>query len=273
MQKFTGLIAMTLLLGATCGGSVAFAQAQAQGIAQGGKAQAALDEGAKTGKLTFIVFSKEDNPAVRKMTETVNAGVKKHEGKAHTISVSVSSPSEQAVVDRYQLSRAPMPLTLAIAPNGAMTGIFAKEITAERFEDAFVTPTMMTCMKSLQEDRLVFVCVQKSDKGIAPGAIKDLQLDPQFKDRIVVVSLNSADPAETKFLGQMKIDPQQPMLGTTAVLLAPPGVMIGKYDATSTAAQIAGALHAAGKCCNDPNCKHNHAPAPQATRPTASKRN
>lgn len=236
------------------------------------RAQAALDESARTGKLAFIVFYKEDNPATRKMTETVNAGVKKREGKALTANVVASSPAEQAVIERFKLSRAPMPLTLAVAPNGAVTGIFAKEITEERFEDAFVTPTMMTCMKSLQEDRLVFVCVQKSEKALVPAAVKDMQLDPQFKNRIVVISMNSADTQEIKFLNQMQIDPNKATLGTTAVLLAPPGVLIGKFDATASAAQIASALHHAGKCCDDPNCKHNQAPQTQATRPTTAKR-
>jgi hypothetical protein len=34
--------------------------------------------------------------------------------------------------------------------------------------------------------------------------------------------------------------------------------MVGKFPATATKAQLASELHAAGKCCDDPNCKHNH---------------
>jgi hypothetical protein len=41
------------------------------------------------------------------------------------------------------------------------------------------------------------------------------------------------------------------------VVLAPPGVLVGKFPASATSDQIGAALHAAGKCCNDPNCKHN----------------
>lgn len=265
MKRDSHWIMLSLFLGAISTASLSFAQ-------DTGKAQAALDEASRTGKIAFIVFYKEDNAAFRKMDEVVKAGVKRQEAKALGVSIVASNPAEQAIVERFQLSRAPMPLTLAIAPNGAITGVFAKELTEERFADAFVTPTMMTCMKSLQEDRLVFVCVQKSEKGIVPNAVKEMQNDPQFKNRIVVVSLNSADPDETKFLNQMQINPKQPMLGTTAVLLAPPGVLIGKYDATSTATQIATALHQAGKCCDDPNCKHNHPAPTQATRPTTTKR-
>ena len=54
----------------------------------------------------------------------------------------------------------------------------------------------------------------------------------------------------------MEIDPAA-FSGSTVVVLAPPGVLVGKFPATATAAEIAAKLHAAGKCCDDPNCKHN----------------
>lgn len=236
------------------------------------KAQAALDQAAETGKYTFLVFYKEDNFAFRKMTEVINTNVQKRADKATSTVIQVTNPAEQAVIEKFQASRAPMPLTLAVAPNGAITGIFSKEMTNERFEEALVTPTMMRCMKSLQDNRLVFVCVNKTEKSLIPNGVKEMQQDPQFKDRIVVLSMQINDLEETRFLGQMHIDPKSTIASTTAVLLAPPGVMIGKYDATATGAQIASALHQAGKCCDDPNCKHNHAPAPQASKPSATKR-
>jgi hypothetical protein len=34
-------------------------------------------------------------------------------------------------------------------------------------------------------------------------------------------------------------------------------VLVGKFGPAVTKDEIAAALHAAGKCCNDPNCKHN----------------
>jgi hypothetical protein len=40
------------------------------------------------------------------------------------------------------------------------------------------------------------------------------------------------------------------------VVMAPPGVLVGKFIGSTTKDQIAAQLHAAGKCCNDPNCKH-----------------
>jgi hypothetical protein len=72
------------------------------------------------------------------------------------------------------------------------------------------------------------------------------------------------DPAEARFYQQMKLSPNQ-VNGPYAVLIAPPGVLIGHFDTKASAEQIAAAIHKAGKCCEDENCKHNH--APQATAP------
>ena len=65
------------------------------------------------------------------------------------------------------------------------------------------------------------------------------------------------DPAEVAFLEQLKIDPGT-VRGSTTAFLAPPAVLVGKYGPAATKNEMAAALHAAGKCCNDPNCKHNH---------------
>lgn len=252
-------------------GSSALAQAPASRPAEPSKAEAALGRASEAGKFAFVVFYKEDNSAVQAMAGVIKAGVQQRDDKAAVVFVQVTNPADRALVERYEVSRAPMPLTLVVAPNGAVTGVFSKEITDEKIDEAIVTPTMMRCMKSLQDNRLVFVCVQTAEQAVVPAAVKELQADPQFKDRITLVSMQLRDPEEVRFLKQMQINPDQ-TTAVTAVLLAPPGVLIGKFDGTATAAQVAAALHKAGKCCDDPNCKHGHAPARQANQPATSRR-
>jgi hypothetical protein len=64
------------------------------------------------------------------------------------------------------------------------------------------------------------------------------------------------DATEARFLTEMEFKPGE-LSDSMVVVLAPPGVLVGKYPASVTTDQIATDLHAAGKCCNDPNCKHN----------------
>ena len=236
-----------------------FAMAQARtaapATALASKAQTAIEQAAKDGKYTFLMFYKTTDAASNAMSATLKEALAEKAEQAVVAYVQVGNPAEQALVTKYDVSRAPMPMTVAIAPNGAMTGMFAQRVTAEKLGDAFVTPTMMFTMKNLQENKLVLVTVQGSAKAPAPVAIKDFQSDPHFKDRIVTTSLQGADPQEAKFLGQMQIDPLTKV--THTVLLAPPGVMVGKFDAVATKDEIAAALAKAGKCCDDVNCKHH----------------
>ena len=245
--------------------------AKAPAAATASKLQTTLDQAAESGKFTFIVFYKEDTPAVRAMAQVAKDGVAKRQDKATLALAQVTNPAEAELVKKFDVARAPMPLTLAVAPNGAVTGLFSKELKDEHFDAAIVTPTMTRCMKSLQDNKMVFVCVQTTDKPVVPTAVNDMRADPLFKDRITLVSMQLRDPEETRFLSQMQIDPKQ-VKGVTVVLLAPPGVMIGKYDSSATKDQVAAALHKAGKCCDDPNCKHAHGATQQATKPSTPRR-
>ena len=163
-----------------------------------------------------------------------------------------------------------MPLCVGFAPNGAVTGLFQKVPTAEEFANAFVTPTMSRCMKNMQAGKIVFVCVQGStDASVATG-VSSFQSAPEFKDRVATVALDTTDPAEGDFLKQLEIDAAN-SANITTVLLAPPGVLVGKYTAEVSFEKMAADLHAAGKCCDDPNCKHHKPQAGKANATTTNK--
>lgn len=235
--------------------------------ASASQAEAALEKAAADGKYTFLVFYKTNDAATQAVAATLKEGLGTRSEIAIGAYVQVGQPGDKALVDKFDVSRAPMPMTIAVAPNGAITGMFAQKLTAEGIENSFVTPTMMRCMKSLQEGKLVFVCVQGAAKAPAPASLKDFQADPHFKDRLVAYSMLAADSAEAKFRKQMQIDVAKAK-GTTTVLLAPPGVLVGKFDEFVSKDEIAAALAKAGKCCEDPNCKH-HQHAPQTAAPPA----
>ena len=112
------------------------------------KVQAALDTSAKGDKFTFVVFAKGDSPAYQAMLQTVKEGVAARSKQATYIAADASAAAEQAMVEKIGVGRAPMPLTVAIAPNGAVTGIFPKTVTDQQMTDSIVAPTMMRCWKT-----------------------------------------------------------------------------------------------------------------------------
>lgn len=231
-----------------------------------------LDTAAGEGKFAFIVFRRDDGPAAQTLTKSIQDGLGTRAEQAAIIQASIADPANKAVVDRFAVARAAMPMALVVAPNGAITGVFSKTPDANLIEASFATPTMTKCMKSMQEGKLVLVNVQPHSKAGTPRAISDFQADPMYKDRVVTVSMVASDSAEGKFMKQMQLEPGR-LLSPTIVFLAPPGVMVGKFDGSATKDQLAGALHQAGKCCDDPNCKHGQpAASPRSANQPAQPR-
>jgi hypothetical protein len=234
----------------------------AQGAPAASQTQQVLATAAAEKKYTFLVFYKDNDSATRTMAQTVKSGVESRGDRATWTYVNVANPTEKPLVDRFGVSRAPMPLTVAVAPNGAMTKLTPTSITDEQIEKSFVTPAMAVCMKSMQDGRLVLVCIQSNPQPVIPPGVRDFANDPEFKNRTAIVPVHSGNPAEAELVRQLEAD--SITKGATTVFLAPPGVLVGKFGPTATKDQLAVALHKAGQCCDDPNCKHN-----QAAQPTA----
>lgn len=154
--------------------------------------------------------------------------------------------------------------TLVTAPNGAITGVFAQRVTDHQLAETFVTPAMSHCMKSMQDGKVVFLCVQTTTQLLVPQGVADFLADPEFKERTKIVPVQAADPAEAQLLSELEVGAAQADQPNT-VFFAPPGVLVGKFGVASTKAEILAALHKAGKCCNDPHCKHDRAAGPNGS--------
>lgn len=245
-------------------GSVAMAQ---QGAAPS-RAEARSDATTEA-KYSFLVFYKANNAATKAMIETVQSALVGSEDRATLGFANIADPAYKELVAQYSLSRAPMPLTLAIAPNGAVTGAFSQQVSAEELAGAFVSPAMMHCMKATQEGRIVLVHVHMSERAALPIGVREFCADKLYKDRVSVIGLRADDATEATFLAHVEVDSslQEPV----TVMIAPPGAFVGKFAPTATKDEMATALHKAGKCCEDENCKHNQ--KSQATKPTGARRN
>jgi hypothetical protein len=217
--------------------------------------QEALAQAAGQQKFALVLFYRTADRLTESIAKTLGESVAKRGDQAVDIHVQITNPAEKALVDSFRIGRAPMPLVIAVAPNGAITGIFQQKFEERFLDEAIVTPGMAHCMKKMQEGKLVLLCVDSTRTATVPAAVGDFKTDPQFKDRLAVVSLISDDANETRFFKSLEIDPAN-FRGSTMVLMAPPGTIVGKYAATATKDKLAADLHAAGKCCDDPNCKH-----------------
>ena len=86
-------------------------------------------------------------------------------------------------------------------------------------------------MKSLQDGKLVFVCVQndktKSNDAAMQG-VRDFKADVRFASATEIVTLDPTDKKEATFLTDLKVSPDTAEAAT--VFVAPPGKAIGKFE-------------------------------------------
>ena len=132
-RQSTVCVVVVLLLGAALAPSV-----QAQQVQTLSPAQAALESARQANKYLFIVFFKDNDTATQAVGQTLGSSMAARADKATSIYVNTMDSAEKAIVDQYGVSRSPMPLVLAVAPNGAVTGGFPLKLTEQNVAGAIL---------------------------------------------------------------------------------------------------------------------------------------
>ena len=220
-----------------------------------GGGMTAMKNAARAEKYLFAFFRKEENDQTAAMRSVLQEAIKEVTDRADSVEVDVTAPSEEGIVKKYDLDRAPMPLILALAPNGAVTGGFPTKVEKEQLLASFASPCTEKCMKQLQENRLVFLCVQNAtteSNDAAMEGVRQFKADDRFAQATKIVMLDPADTAEAGFLKDLQIDPKAKAAVT--VFLAPPGVPIAMYEGATNKDEIVSTLVNASSACGPGGC-------------------
>ena len=216
------------------------------------RGMAAIGSAAKKQKHLFILFYKQQDTPTQAMKTTLDAALGRRSDEAETVSVCVTDPAEKRLVDHWKLGRSPMPLIMAVAPNGAVTGAFPIRLTEQQIAGAFVSPGMAACLKGAQANKLVLLCVHPAGKVDLPAGVQSFKADGQYSSATEIVSIQSDDKAEAGVLKTFKI---RPASTTVTALLAPPGTLLGTFDSTVTKQQLVKQLNTAqNSCCPGGKC-------------------
>jgi hypothetical protein len=215
-------------------------------------AQAALLSAQQQNKYLFILFWKENGPATHAVKQALDAALARRGGQAAAVAVNTADAAESAVVAQFGVSRSPMPLVVAVAPNGAITGGFPLKLTEQDVAAAFVSPGTAACLKGTQARKLVLLCVQPSGTRELPIGIRDFKADTQLGPATEIVTIQADDPTEAGLLKALKI---APAATTVTALIIPPGSSLGNFDHTATKQQLVDRLKSApNTCCPDGKC-------------------
>ena len=132
----------------------------------GGAGLAAIRLAADANKYLFVfIYDKLDEQtlAMRKVFDEATDEVA---DKADAVAVRRPDPKQRGIVRKLDVARAPVPLALALAPNGAVTGGFPIKFSVQQLLDAFVSP----CTEPLRSlSRLLVPPCRLLTRGFALG--------------------------------------------------------------------------------------------------------
>lgn len=211
-------------------------------------AETAIKAAAKKNRYVFVTFHRGDDDASKSMLEALKPVQGKLSHRADFVSVDVDDAVQQEVVSRYGADRSPIPLTIVIAPNGAVTAGYPNEIKKTDFSDAFVSSGLATVIRAMQSQRFAVVCLQNSrtrHNKESLAAAKRLAKAQGFAGVTEIVRINPSDPGEAGTLRQLQLSasPSEAQV----VVLAPPGKVAGKFSgAVSTETMVATVTQACG---------------------------
>ena len=140
-------------------------------------------------------------------------------------------------------------------PANISSGYFPNSFTAADLQGALVSPGTARCVQGLQENKLVFLCVQNDETASSDEAMKgvrdfkDSQESPEF---VEVVKLDPTDSAEAGFLSDLQVSPDTE--NAVTVMMAPPGVAIGMIEGPTTKDVLTDLLSKAQSGCASGAC-------------------
>jgi len=214
-------------------------------------ADTAIRAAARQQRYAFVTFFKKDDAASARMLADAKRLQGKYSSRASFVSVDVDSPSDRSVVAQYGADRSPIPLTVVIAPNGAVTAGFPSKINKTDLSDVFVSPGQAEVLRVIQGGRVAVISIQNSKTRYnkeSIAAAEALRADKRFASAVEIVKIDPSDRRESGFMRQCAVDTGSG--NAQLVMIAPPGRVIGKFDGATSKAALASSLTKATSGCS-----------------------
>lgn len=213
-------------------------------------AEKAIRSAAGRQRYVVVTFYKKGDAAGSKMLAAVKSMQSKLSNRADFVTVDSGNPANQALVTRYGVDRAPSPLTLALAPNGAVTAGFPNEIKTTDFSNVFVSGGEAAVLKTLQSGKLALVCLQngktKYNKASVTAA-EGLKADKTLPGSVGIVKIDPSDRRESEFLQKCRVNAG--LANSQVMMIIPPGRILGTFDGNTTKDKLMASLQSALKSC------------------------
>lgn len=243
MKKLTTFIFCTVL-------------AMANILAQGTKAE--LEKAQKAGKSIYLVVTDKSAKGTDALIKVAGDANKKSKNTA-VVKLDRDDKANTALISKYRLAGAPLPLVLVIAANGVVSGsIDYANATADKLISFLPTKTQTEVLLGFENGKAaLIVCGKKNakDKAAIEAECKNAATSLGGKTTQVFVDVENKD--EANFLALIKPD----MNKTTVLVFNGKGQYTGTLEATAKSKDLVASVNkkigGCGSSCgtNKSGCK------------------
>ena len=136
-------------------------------------------------KYTILFVDDGKNDEAKSIGEILDETAHEHSDRVKVVRVNYEKEKD-SILGRFKLQRFKgLPATLIVAPNGALIGLFGKEIDEAAIERSFVSPKEADLILSLQEGQAVFLCLYDNETGELDSVKSELNsIETYFKTKL-----------------------------------------------------------------------------------------
>lgn len=205
-----------------------------------------LEKSAENEQHTYFLFYRNNDQRTAAMEKTIERHVDAHADATAFRKVNVFDKNEQEIVKKYDARRMSVPCVLCVAPNGAVTCVYNRVVSAEQLKRSLLTPKYADVVLALQEGKIAVVSLVRDADSEPLAAAEQFMNSGDFKDAATHVKVRADDASEEEFFTRVKVD--RNIDAAKMILFAPPGRYLGTFDATTSFETIAQKVHASGSC-------------------------
>jgi hypothetical protein len=124
-------------------------------------APSAIAEASSENRFLFLTFYETDDVSLAAMLTTIINFKQSTPVKCTNYNAKMSDPKNKEIADKFGVRAADLPIVLAIAPTGAITGGYPKNVTGDQLNQSVnVTELMQKVLKSMQDQKVTLVALQ-----------------------------------------------------------------------------------------------------------------
>lgn len=193
----------------------------------------------------FLLCYDKKGESLKAMETTVNDFRSKTSASTLLYKALTTDEKEKGTIAKYGINRAPLPLVLVIAPNGAITGGFPKEVSLAALNKSIVPNVVMDALKSVQAGKIALVLLQNSKTKFNSESLKaaeEFSNDAQVKGYVDIIKADPSNPKNSDFVRSAQISKDS--TEAAVVFIIPPGSIAGVYKGKITKDTLLAALSA-----------------------------